>query len=1181
MDIKSVPTHDMRSTLSLAFTANIYPMMSTNSWRTSETVLNWCTSLVTRPTVKEEPKQQTDWNDWLGQAGQDRSRVSEVSRTAATVFEEVKLRVWDKNAHQIGWIALAPASALTVSKIVSALSSSAIPVVSTVFAVMPSATTPLGQIAQLGSSILLMLSIKGLGSHETSKRGNYLGIAGVSAAVLTVVLSNWTTVGGLSPQFFWFLPVAALGQYIGISVARAVQMEQLPELVAGFHSLTGLAAVLVGIASQLGSSHSSSVAKMIETFLGVSVGAATFSGSIAAAAKLNGLIGGGPIGLNYRFIINSVSVANLGLLFAAFIGVSSPGLRVAALCGNTLVSLVLGTMLVLPVGGSDIPIVISFLNAMSGLATSATGFSMDNSLLVMTGALVASSGTLLSEIMCKGINRSLTSVLMGGFGVDTSVANVASSSSAPEEITTITVQQMVTKLQQAKRVLVIPGYGMAVARCQAGVSDIFTELKQRGVDVVFGIHPVAGRLPGHMNVILSEADIPYDVVKELEEVNEEMTEFDIAIVLGANDIVNPATATDPSSPIYGMPAIECWRAKHVVVMKRSMNTGYSGVDNPLFYLENTSMLFGDAKATVDKIHVGVLESDISEWPNASNTDASGVDQTISKAIALKQADAAPSIDFAALPVFKSIGALQSGDSGKEKRIPISPKVCVKLRQMGFQVLIPSGFGDSCGWSDSVFEKFGAKIVSERTVLEQCDVILKVTPLTDAQLAYARPPEEVEKKQILITSFAVDGGMDALLSKLASRQLTTFNLNLVPRISRAQSMDILSSMANLAGYKATINAFYRIGKLSRSSVTAGGTIPAARVFVIGCGVAGLSAVATAHALGATVLATDVRPATKEQVESIGATFVEVPSDESLAENGGYASEVSASFAERQKALYRDITATADVVITTAMVPGRKSPVLLSAEMVRQMKPGSIIVDMAAASGGNCELVVPDEIITDEESGVLIDGTTNYANELPQLSSELFSQNCLAFIENLCSKKVDASSLAISTDDVIVRQSLIMLESTVMYPPPAMPPQAAPGPSSQSKLTIAASVAVPHPLKWKHADDALLVAGAVGLGTLGLAADHKTVRLVGDFVLSCVIGHFTVSSVTPALHTPLISVTNAVSGIIVVGGMLEIDQNVLSAKSLCALTAVMASIVNVSGGFAITDRMLSMFKSQNRR
>ena len=1124
---------------------------------------------------KDKPK-TSDWNAWLGDTNASKVETTIMGR-AASRFEEVKILLRDSRAHRIGWLTIAPASTLAVSRAMSAFSTHALPIVSTVFAALPSHTTPLGQVAQLGSSILMMLSIKGLGSHGTSKRGNYLGVAGVSTAILTVILSNWTSSVGINSQFFWFLPVAAVGQYIGISVAKAVQMEQLPELVAGFHSLTGLAAVLVGIASQLGDDPITSVSRLVETFLGVSVGAATFSGSVAAALKLNGLIPGGPVGLSSRFGVNSVALVNLGLLGWAFLKLTNPAYRIAALCGNAAVSLVLGTMLVLPVGGSDIPIVISFLNAMSGLATSATGFSMNNSLLVMTGALVASSGTILSDIMCKGINRSLLSVLMGGFGVDTSTASTEASSSAspPAEINTVTIQQMVTKLQQAKRVLVIPGYGMAVARCQAGVSEIFAELKSRGVDMVFGIHPVAGRLPGHMNVILSEADIPYDVVKEMEDVNKEMEEFDIAIVLGANDIVNPATATDPSSPIYGMPAIECWKAKHVVVMKRSMNTGYSGVDNPLFYLENTSMLFGDAKATVEKLHMAISESDMSEWPNAA---AAAGSETGAHPLAEIEKDVTAGIDLGSLPVLKSIGALVSTDVAREKRVPISPKVCLKLRQMGFQVLIPNSFGDLCGWSDSVFEKFGAKIVSERAVLEHCDVILKVTPLSEEQLALARPPEEVEKKQILITSFVVGDDTDTLINKLVDRQLTTFNLNLVPRISRAQSMDILSSMANIAGYKATINAFYRVAKLSRCSVTAGGTIPAARVFVIGCGVAGLSAVATAHALGATVLATDVRPATKEQVQSIGATFVEVPSDEVVAEQGGYASQVSSSFADRQKALYRDIAASCDVVITTAMVPGRKSPVLLSSEMVRCMKPGSIVVDMAAASGGNCEFTKADEIITDSVSKVIIDGTTSYASELAQLSSELFSQNCLAFIENLCAKKSDASSLAIDTNDVIVRQSLVVMDGIVMYPPPPLPPPAPP--ASTSKPTpLIASAGIPQNVGWKHTDDALMVAGAVALGALGLSADHRTVRLVGDFVLSSVIGYFTVSSVTPALHTPLISVTNAVSGIIVVGGMLEVDPNVLSAKSLVALTAVLASLVNVSGGFAITDRMLAMFKSTN--
>ena len=1069
-------------------------------------MLSWMTSR------KEVGSAETkiDWNTWLGEAPRTSPSAISNIQEKKPILQELRILLRDTKAHRWMWLVAAPATAMTVSRYLPMISSFVVPALSTSFAaVSRHHSSPLGHMAQLGSSILMMLSIKGLGSHGTSKRGNYYGIAGVSTAVLTVILSQWTGRFGLGSQFYWFLPVAAVGQYVGVSIAKSVQMDEMPELVAAFHSLTGLAAVFVGIASQMSHGSGMPIAKMVEIFLGVSVGAATFSGSIAAAAKLHGLIPGGPIGLNSRFTVNTVSLVKLGLLLTAYIGFASPGIRIAALCGNALVSLVLGTMLVLPVGGSDLPIVISLLNSLSGLATSATGFSLDNSLLVMTGALIASSGALLSEHMCKGINRSLGSVLMGGFGVDNTVAGTTNAADLPQEIVAVNVAQVIQKLQQCKRVLVVPGYGMAVARCQAGVAEVFEELQKRGVQVQFGIHPVAGRLPGHMNVILSEAGIPYDVVKELGEVNAEIEDFDLCIVLGANDIVNPATASDPTSPIFGMPAIECWNCKHVVVMKRSMNTGYSGVDNPLFYLPNTSMLFGDAKETVEKLQHAILDTDPAQW------SAAGSGKAGQSNLGGFVAEAEPSTDFSELPVYKSLGALSSVDVVGERRIPISPKVTSKLRQMGFAVVVASGIGEDCGWSDSVFEKYGATVVaSERLVMEQCDVILKVTPLTNDQLGFSPPPEQVEKKQILITSFPiVEGQVDALLSSLSTRRLTTFNLNLVPRISRAQAMDILSSMANLAGYKAVINAFHRIGKLSRSSVTAGGNIPAARVFVVGCGVAGLSAIATAHALGATVLATDVRPATKEQVESIGAKFIEVEPDVSVVENGGYAGEVTASFAEKQKQLYRDYAASADIVITTAMVPGKKAPRLISVEMVRLMKPGSIVVDMAAPSGGNCELTVLDQIMTDPVSKVIIDGTGNYASELAQLSSELFSQNCLSFLENLCGKPKTASSLDIDTNDVIIRQSLVVHEDQLMYPPPPLPPPVAP------QLAIKASIPPALPPS-KTSDEAMLLIGALALGTLGLSADHRTVRLVGDFVLSCVIGHFTVASVTPALHTPLI-------------------------------------------------------------
>jgi NAD(P) transhydrogenase len=1144
-----------------------------SNWKTSDALMSWLSNM--KSSDARDTKVQPDWNDWLGEAKTPCDSIANTfAKTVQSRFEEARTLMRDTRTHKLVWLVAGPLSAAAIGRL--SLSSSLPPLLGTVFAATSNSSTrtAIGYVAQLGSSILMMMSIKGLGSHATSKRGNIYGIAGVTTAVLSIMLTSWIgPTGAIANQLFSFLPVAVVGQFIGVYVARSVQMDQMPELVAGFHSLTGLAAVLVGIAAQLGHGDEMSIANMVETFIGVSVGAATFSGSIAAALKLNGKISGGPIGLSSRFAINTASGIKLALLLAGYIVTADPTGRVAALCGNTAVSLVLGTMLVLPIGGADIPIVISILNSLSGLATSATGFGMDNSMLVMTGALIASSGAILSETMCKGINRSLGSVLMGGFGVDGGVAVAPASAAAPaQEIFPISVPQLIGILQNAKKVLIIPGYGMAVARCQSGVYEIFSELQKRGIEVVFGIHPVAGRLPGHMNVILSEADVPYDVVKEMDEVNAEIESFDVAIVLGANDIVNPATASDPSSPIFGMPAIECWRVPKVVVMKRGMNTGYSGVDNPLFYLPNTNMLFGDAKDTVEGIHAEIGKSENSEWPNFGRKIGHDSTPSSELAVFLKP-------DLTRLPAtVRKLGALANSGSDKDNRIPLSPKVVLKFRQAGFEVLVPSGLGTVCGWSDEDFSVHGARIVpNDKVIMEQCDLILKVSPLDDVQLKHTRPPEQghEDQRQILVTSFPVSEAMvDTLLPPLTARRMTTFNLNLVPRISRAQSMDILSSMANLAGYKAVINAFAKIGKLSRSSVTAGGNIPAARVFVIGCGVSGLSAIATAHALGATVLATDVRPATKEQVESIGAQFVAVEDLGEVNENGGYAGEVSASFADRQRQLYEKYTSSSDIVITTAMVPGKPAPKLISAQMVKGMKPGSIVVDLAAPSGGNCELTKVDVVFTDEDSHVIIDGTANYASELAQLASELFSQNCFAFIDNLCAGKKDASNLKIDTEDVIVRQSLVVLDDQVMYPPPPLLRAAE---TAVKPTLLIKPISVNKALKNPN-DDAILIAGAIALATLGMSTDHQTARLVGDFLLSAMIGHYTVSSVTPALHTPLISVTNAISGIIVVGGMLEIDGNPASPKSICALAAVLASVVNVSGGFAVTDRMLSMFRSQ---
>jgi NAD(P) transhydrogenase subunit beta len=450
-------------------------------------------------------------------------------------------------------------------------------------------------IAYIAASALFIFSLGGLSKQETARRGNLFGILGmVIALVATAARMEFTSYSILAA-------VLVPGLIIGALVASRVQMTAMPQLVAMLHSFVGLAAVLVGFATYRGehqlAANELSV-HLAEIFIGVCIGSITFTGSVIAFGKLQGMIGGRPLLLPGRHIINIfMLVATIGLGVWFFVSPGTSGQT--ALLAATILTGILGVHFVMAIGGADMPVVVSMLNSYSGWAAAAAGFMLGNDLLIITGALVGSSGAILSYIMCRGMNRSFLSVMLGGFG--TEAGTVATSETPQGEVHSIDAAQAADILQQARRIVIVPGYGLAVAQAQHSLAEVVKSLRENGADIRFAIHPVAGRLPGHMNVLLAEANIPYDIVFEMEEINEAFKDSDVAWVIGANDIVNPSAMEDPNSPIAGMPVLHVWEARDVIVMKRSMASGYAGVDNPLFYKDNTLMLFGDAKKVVDDI----------------------------------------------------------------------------------------------------------------------------------------------------------------------------------------------------------------------------------------------------------------------------------------------------------------------------------------------------------------------------------------------------------------------------------------------------------------------------------------------------------------------------------------------------------------------------------------------------
>ncbi len=451
-------------------------------------------------------------------------------------------------------------------------------------------------LAYLVSGVFFILTLRGLSSPETARRGNTFGIVGMTIAILTTLISPEVT------AYVWIVVGILVGGTAGTIIAKRIEMTALPQLVAAFHSLVGMAAVLVSFAALLapeaygiGVVGSIKTGSLIEMSIGLAIGAITFSGSVIAFAKLQGLMSGNPLVFPGQHALNALLGLSLLILVIWFCNSESISLFILI----ALLSFALGFLLILPIGGADMPVVVSMLNSYSGWAAAGIGFTLGNSLLIIVGALVGSSGAILSYIMCKGMNRSIVNVILGGFGGDADAGPAAAGgdrsvkSGAGEDAAFI--------MGNASKVIIVPGYGMAVAQAQHALREMADKLKSEGVDVSYAIHPVAGRMPGHMNVLLAEANVPYDEVFELEEINNEFSTADVVYVIGANDVTNPVAKTDPQSPIYGMPILDVEKAKTVLFVKRSMSAGYAGVDNELFFRDNTMMLFGDAKEMTETI----------------------------------------------------------------------------------------------------------------------------------------------------------------------------------------------------------------------------------------------------------------------------------------------------------------------------------------------------------------------------------------------------------------------------------------------------------------------------------------------------------------------------------------------------------------------------------------------------
>eukprot|EP01029_Cantina_marsupialis_P024843 TRINITY_DN64764_c0_g1_i1.p1 TRINITY_DN64764_c0_g1~~TRINITY_DN64764_c0_g1_i1.p1 ORF type:complete len:1037 (-),score=430.10 TRINITY_DN64764_c0_g1_i1:368-3478(-) len=1023
------------------------------------------------------------------------------------------------------------------------------------------------EVTYVASAILFIFGILGLSKQSTARAGNLVGIVGMVIAMIGVYIYINDEDEASHDYVWWAIPIACVvGGAIGSFAALKVKMTGMPQMVGYLNAFGGLAAALESIGLYFAEEAERSVIKsesaqqMIFLIMGIIVGTVTFFGSIWACLKLDGKIGSPKIPKVFNIILGVLLLASsVGMYLDSYYNIDSPKLTdhiddyngIIFMIALIVLSLLYSICFVMPIGGADMPVVISVLNAFSGMSGCIAGFMVKNNLLIITGALVASSGSILSFIMCKAMNRSLMNVLAGGFGEAASSGPKKPDTEEKKEHKLIDTDGLAEKLMAAKKVLIVPGYGLAVARGQFDVATMTTLLRKHGVDVGFGIHPVAGRLPGHMNVLLAEASIPHDIVYEMDEVNPEMADVDVVLVVGANDTVNPI-AEEPDSAIAGMPVIKVWESKSVVVLKRSMRFGYAAIPNPLFYKENTEMHLGDAKKSVENL-VTALKNKGFDGTGAVNLNAA------------KKKKEEKKIDFSALPIHKTFGVPREiGED--ETRVAMTPAVASKMRQMGFGVKVEAGAGSGARFMDEEYVANGAEIVDADEAWNQA-IVLKVLEPTEEEM------KRLSKDQILVCYSNARAKEVELHKYCVENGVTLMGMDAVPRTTAAQKLDSLSSMGKISGYRAVIEAAHSFGSFFTAQITAAGKYPPCKVLVIGAGVAGLEAVGVAKALGAEVACFDTRLVCKEQVESMGARFLEVTMEEDGEGAGGYAKVMSKEYIEAEMAMFHEEAKDTDIVITTANIPGRRAPILWEQRHVEAMKTGSVVVDLAAMTGGNCEMTKPGEVIL--HNGVTIIGHKNLPARMARQSSEMYAMNMYRLLEHMGK----AENLTVNLEDPVVRPMLVTYEGKHVYQPPSAPMPSA-GAAAKEDTTVAAA-AKPEPKKISAICGHMIGVVCIGICCLfaGIVMPDSFAQQMMVFALACVVGYNSIWNVASALHTPLMSVTNAISGVVVLGGMVQLLGEFAQASVLFSIAAVFIASINIFGGFVVTHRMLKMFISGN--
>jgi NAD(P) transhydrogenase alpha subunit len=683
-------------------------------------------------------------------------------------------------------------------------------------------------------------------------------------------------------------------------------------------------------------------------------------------------------------------------------------------------------------------------------------------------------------------------------------------------------------------------------------------------------------------VLLAEANVPYDIIYSMDDINEDFPSTDVALIIGANDTVNPAAQTDPDSPIAGMPVLEVWKAKQTFVMKRSLNVGYAGVDNPLFVEPNNAMYLGDAKTSVDKLLALLGEKGDSSVTTKQQSDMSDVEaaEGAKKVEVVDEFTAnIPSLQKAATV---KLGVVTEVDKG-EKRIAIVPESAKKMLQKGILVLVQDGAGEGAGFSNQLYEKAGAKILPDaQSVFDEADIICKITYPTVNPVT-KKHEIDMAKKGTSIISFVgprTDDGK-VLMEKASAAGVNLLAVDAIPRISRAQSLDVLSSQAKIAGYRSVVEAANVYQRFLNGEITAAGNFPASNVLVIGAGVAGLAAIGTASNMGAVVRAFDTRLETKEQVESLGGDFLVLEfDDEDGGDSSGYAKVMSDDFYKKEMELFRHQAKECQIIITTAAIPGRPAPKLIMKDAVDEMQAGTVIVDLAGATGGNCELTKPGETYV-YDNRVTIIGTTDLISRMAWQASSMYSNNMTNLMDLLCPKPREGEFLSLKLDfeDPVIRAMTCVKDGTITWPPPESVTATSANPKANGDGAGSAKLgdikqkkeSIMSKRVWDMTTVGELTLLAFVAAFMGVVAAFAPVTFVSQllyFILAGFLGYFLIWNVEPALFSPLMSTSNSLSGVVILGGILMASAPRGSATNVLGCSAIAVAAVNVFGGFAVS-------------